>query len=145
MARDCLVAERLANVRRTGSWTWFDHIYKNNIVLVCCPAAQITKRVRSVLPEDSANEVLESGFGNASGVMGRFCGVRHDSSGCIAVFWLNPIADAPVVAHEALHAVYWLMKEKGLTLNDESQEAYTYYLEWLLREMSARADKKVRA
>lgn len=131
-------------MRRTGAWHWFDPLYKNNIVLICCPAKQIAARVRSIVPHGSAQEVLDTGFADAVGVMGRFCGVRHETGGCIAVFWINPDADAPVVAHEALHAVCWFMKEKGMPLGDDSQEAYTYYLEWLLREIATRAEKRSR-
>lgn len=43
------------------------------------------------------------------------------------------------VAHEMLHAVTAIFRQKGLPLEEPSEEAYTYFLEYLVREFWTRA------
>lgn len=119
-----------------GQWYWFEPIYRSNIALLCCPAKQAKDRLRLVVPEDIATECdpcLKD-----LGCQGRFICVRHDTSGLFVVFWINPEADVPVVAHECFHATWSLLKQKGLELHESSEEAYAYMLEWLLREILTR-------
>ena len=43
------------------------------------------------------------------------------------------------LAHEAIHAaVYLLGENSGLALSDDTDEAYAYYVEWLVREVTVR-------
>ncbi len=42
--------------------------------------------------------------------------------------------NAPILAHELLHAVLFSMRDHGLTVSDSSDEVYTYTLEMLMRE-----------
>lgn len=45
---------------------------------------------------------------------------------------------ASVVAHEALHVTIDTLKKSGMSLSDNTQEAYCYHLEWLTREILKR-------
>lgn len=50
--------------------------------------------------------------------------------------WFPKRAPTPdIVAHECLHLTHWLLKEKGLRLTDDSEEAYTYLLQWFVKEI----------
>lgn len=40
------------------------------------------------------------------------------------------------IAHEAFHISYRVMKKAGLTLSEESEEAFAYHLTWLIDEVS---------
>lgn len=127
---------QVTNRNKFGQWYWHEPIYRNNFALLCCPADQAADRLRLVLPEDVCAEcdpILKTLDGQ-----GRFICTRHDTSGLFVVIWLKPSADVPTMAHEALHATWYLLKDKGLRLSEDSEEAYTYMLEWLLREIMTR-------
>jgi hypothetical protein len=42
-----------------------------------------------------------------------------------------------VLAHEALHLVSHALRTAGIPLQDETDEAYTYYQQWVIRECLA--------
>ena len=71
----------------------------------------------------------------ASGRQAMFSRCRPHKSGCL---WLREY-DPAYLAHEAVHAANYLLGEKsGLALSNETEEAYAYYVEWLVREVTAR-------
>src|SRR5262245_64225085 len=109
---------------RTGQWHWFEPIYRFNIALLCCPAEQAKDRVRRVLPKDICDD-LQGPLTNLR-CDGRMLGSKHESTGIVVTFWFSPSADVAVIAHEVLHASYWVLKEKGLRLDDSSEAAYAY-------------------
>jgi hypothetical protein len=41
------------------------------------------------------------------------------------------------LAHEALHCASHALRRAGLPHNEETEEAYTYYQEWIVRECEA--------
>ena len=41
----------------------------------------------------------------------------------------------PVLLHEVNHATNWILNERGIELTNESEEAFTYYAEWLLNSI----------
>lgn len=45
------------------------------------------------------------------------------------------------VVHEALHAVFAVMQSRGLRQTNKSEEAFTYYLGWVVEEMVKRLMK----
>jgi hypothetical protein len=125
--------------QRRGQWIWFDPIYRVNVALLNCPAEQAKSRLARVLPEDTARE-----FDDALSDLvcdGRFVVAKHPTTGLIVVIWTKPDADAAVVAHEAFHATCEVMRQKGLSLKRSSEEAYAYWLEWLMREISSRRSR----
>ena len=54
----------------------------------------------------------------------------------ICVIWLNRlqngIIDMEYLAHETLHATFDVLTLRGMKLSDESQEAFTYYQQYLI-------------
>ena len=40
--------------------------------------------------------------------------------------------DFGILAHECLHAVCYAFEDKGIVLSEDSEEAFTYYLQWLI-------------
>lgn len=71
----------------------------------------------------------------SSGRGGMFSRCRPHKSGSL---WLSEY-DPAILAHEAVHAASYLLGEKsGLALSDETDEAYAYYVEWLVREVAKR-------
>lgn len=50
--------------------------------------------------------------------------------------WFRDVKpSAATMAHEGLHLVHYILSTLGLNLTDESEEAYTYLLEWFIRQL----------
>lgn len=57
--------------------------------------------------------------------------------------WFAEAPDPGVCAHEAIHAVAHVMRESGLgPLNEDTEEAYAYLIQWLVDEIMRRAAAK---
>ncbi len=53
------------------------------------------------------------------------------------LLWLADLTDIPSLAHEALHVTAGVLEARGMTLTRESEEAYTYTLEDIIRQTLA--------
>lgn len=56
-------------------------------------------------------------------------------SGCILIRFKDDIDNPGIVAHEAFHAIVFLFKKIGIQFCYESEEAYTYTLEYLTNQI----------
>jgi hypothetical protein len=56
-------------------------------------------------------------------------------SGCILIRFKDDIDNPGIVAHEAFHAIVYLFKKIGIDFVYESEEAYTYALEYLTNQI----------
>jgi len=50
-----------------------------------------------------------------------------------AVLWVHDASDIPTLVHEAIHVTSGILQARGLKHTPESEEAYTYTVESLLR------------
>lgn len=50
------------------------------------------------------------------------------------VIWIPNHNFEPLV-HECLHAIHWILLDKGITLTDASEEIYAYFLQSLIKEL----------
>jgi len=50
------------------------------------------------------------------------------------IIWFSDIEDSSVVQHELLHVTIDMMKWAGIELNDETEEVYTYQLQYLTKQ-----------
>ena len=57
------------------------------------------------------------------------------STGAIAIRFKDNIDNVGIVAHESFHAVVFLFKKIGIEFCYESEEAYTYLLEYLINQI----------
>lgn len=53
---------------------------------------------------------------------------------CLIAENRGAIYEMSALAHEVFHHVAYTFSKVGLPLTDESEEAYCYYLEWLIRK-----------
>ena len=61
------------------------------------------------------------------------------------VIWIKSLHDIPALAHEALHVTSGVLASRGLSFADPSEEAYTYTMEDLLRQvLTSKRWRKVR-
>jgi len=49
----------------------------------------------------------------------------------VGVIWLSAKADMSHLVHECFHAAYHFLTNRGLCLNDGSDEAYAYFLQYI--------------
>lgn len=53
------------------------------------------------------------------------------------LIWFNAVPGASVLAHEALHSAHHVLTRKGLgKLSDETEEAYAYLIQWIVRQIA---------
>lgn len=57
------------------------------------------------------------------------------ATGGILIRFKDDINDPGIVAHEAFHAIVFLFKKIGIQFCYESEEAYTYALEYLINQI----------
>ena len=57
------------------------------------------------------------------------------STGAILIRFKDHIDNPGIVAHEAFHAIVFLFKKIGISFCYESEEAYTYALEYLTNQI----------
>lgn len=91
------------------------------------------KQFRKVLLDELGYELKEHKNSNGGFI------VLEREGGLVGVIWA-PRKNIPVLAHECLHAVNWSLSNKGFELTYESEEAYTYYLQFLLRVIINKID-----
>lgn len=66
-------------------------------------------------------------------------GMTWTVGGGLSVIWLPERAGAGIVSHEAFHATRYILECKGLgELSDETEEAYAYLLDWIVRQIGRR-------
>jgi hypothetical protein len=50
------------------------------------------------------------------------------------LIWVESLKDIPALAHEALHVTAGILEARGLTFGAPSEEAYTYTMEFIIRQ-----------
>lgn len=104
----------------------YDEIYRQNIYYVCCPSyAEFCKIMKKELDMDWEQKQKD--------VDGNFAVIENSGYLIGAIFTKDRSPDT--VAHECLHAVSFFLRSRGIPLNDDTEEAYTYYLQFLVREI----------
>lgn len=53
------------------------------------------------------------------------------------LIWLDTLANVPALAHEALHVASGILEARGLKFGNDSEEAYTYTMEHIIRQTLA--------
>ena len=65
----------------------------------------------------------------------RVLGHAYIESGNPWLLWLKTLQDIPSLAHEAFHVTSGVLEDRGLKFSEASEEAYTYTMEDLLRQV----------
>lgn len=63
-----------------------------------------------------------------------------DKSGLVFIV-LKEDYTQDVVVHELLHAVFYILSTRGLSLEDASEEAYTYLMGYLMKQFLIKTNK----
>ena len=54
------------------------------------------------------------------------------------VIWFKNIPGVGLLSHESFHSVHHVLQLSGLALNNETEEAYAYLLDWTVKEIGFR-------
>ena len=82
----------------------------------------------------SVKKHIDADIGDTiSGAMG-YCYVEMDKP---VMVWVHDIGDIPTLVHELIHAVFGMLNGRGLTHSKDSEEAFTYSLEAVLKAIMA--------
>lgn len=124
---------------RDGIWSWTCPVYRTSFVLVRCPRPEAPALLRREIPYADVVDQMVSALDPAkTNYRGQFIFGAHPEHGDIAVIWLDPIAGVDTLAHEIVHVLTAVLAERGMHLCDASEEAFAYYMGWLVRESLAR-------
>ena len=58
------------------------------------------------------------------------------------VFWVESINDTITLTHEVLHLVFYICREKGIGLSEESEEVFAYMQGWWMDKILKLKSKK---
>jgi len=109
----------------------FKHIYcelyKADFYYIACSAKEYARKIEAefgvnpdVNPDQEGAKFTVLTKGNTS----------------IGVIWLADKTRLDWLAHECAHAAFWLLRSRGLWCEHASEEAYTYLIEYLFREIT---------
>lgn len=67
------------------------------------------------------------------------CQVYTKKGQDIVVLWFSPKCKGKhlllIKVHECIHAAHYILSRRGLKLSDDSEEAYTYLVDFLMRKL----------
>ena len=120
-------------------WTWPDELYDVTVVLLHGDGALALAWMDKTFGDVSSREV------------GTFTGAKtvwiERDKGCALALWFpacwhtDDAVYLSVLAHECFHAAEFVLRERGMKLTDESDEAYGYYIAWMFRHVYSRTMK----
>lgn len=76
---------------------------------------------------------FDEDLGDISGSQGFCC----RKPGQPVLVWVHSLKDTPTLVHELMHATFGIVSGRGVTYSGDSEEAYTYTLENILRQIQA--------
>lgn len=120
-----------------------DPVYKCSITLLF---REKKDKVLSYLSRNAKRNDMESRWNSGSGF---FCnewyeGMDNQFNFFIVITDKGEYKWEAVLAHESLHVTSRILRERGLELTDESEEAFTYYLGWIIENFTKAYKKKGR-
>jgi len=62
----------------------------------------------------------------------------HEHRGIFIVFIWTIRRGPDIIAHEVLHAVSWILRNRDIPLKDDTEEAYAYLTQFLMKEILAK-------
>lgn len=91
-----------------------------------------------LMPAEARVKVLENFTVNpvTTPLCGRVGAFNHPRLGLFVTTWFRPDANANTIAHEALHATFTVLADRGMSLKMDSEEAYAYYLGHLVQRFT---------
>jgi hypothetical protein len=131
------MANKFTLKRHLKPWSWFDQVYRADFLLFACPFEHMRAWGRRVLKEDHQRP--------SPTAWGATFWLRDQS---IVILWFDSTQAATaaawhgLIAHECCHATNDVLFSAGMEHTIESDEAYAYYMGWLVEEIEMRLKLK---
>jgi hypothetical protein len=55
----------------------------------------------------------------------------------VGVIWLCETGGRDLLVHEVFHVAHFVLDQKGLSLTNDSEEAYAYLIQWMFEKIEA--------
>ena len=132
----------MEKIRKCGKIKWiaiYDRIYKTHFYL--CYGGEARDFVE-FLANEHGKEILKE-----LKLLQRAKGVRLTVEGGFNYLWIqkdNKEDATAVMIHELFHFVVHTLKDCGIKLNDNTEESYAYYIEYIYEEITKVFNKLIR-
>lgn len=113
---------------KKGSFSLYDEVY--NVDILVCVGIDFKKA--QVMWHKKAR-ITDAKIESDVDMRGGYFGMFPDHRNCL--LWFRPRPAGWIVAHECFHATSFILRESGLVLTNDSEEAFAYYLGWLVRQI----------
>ena len=84
---------------------------------------------------DEYRAAIKRDIGADASVGSNSAGHAYVEYGKPFAIWVESLKDVPCLAHEALHVTNGILEARGLKPTSESEEAYTYTMEDILKQV----------
>ena len=117
--------------RSRDPWGWRDPVYRHNYLLFVCPCQDMIAWIKGAYKQQLDVDPDAVAY-------------TMQIPGNVIAFWFNSARAAPnaewaaYVSHEAEHATRFVLGSVGMPHNPESDEAWAYYLCWVVEEVTKR-------
>ena len=111
--------------------TWTDPIYRIEISIIVCDLDELRAYMHRRFPDFNHDGSFERvSLGKSIKLISNLGWTDY------AIWlpqWSESDGDISALLHESLHVTADALRQKGLTLSEASEEAYTYYQEYIFR------------
>ena len=138
LAEGIIIGVSLVAMIATSIWVADEKAPKPSYKAYIIPAGTFDLDVQIIVTEDTAfaAKYITTNFDSSlkSPNLDARAVTFGTADGKPPIIWFSDIKDSSVVQHELLHVTIDMMKWAGIELNDETEEVYTYQLQYLTKQ-----------
>jgi hypothetical protein len=138
LAEGIILGVSLVAMIVTSIWVADEKVPQTNYKAYTIPAGTFDLDVQIIVTEDTAfaAKYIAKNFDSSlkSPDLDARAVTFGTADGKPPIIWFSDIEDSSVVQHELLHVTIDMMKWAGIELNDQTEEVYTYQLQYLTKQ-----------
>ena len=138
LAEGIIIGVSLVAMIATSIWVADEKAPQTNYKVYTIPAGTFDLDVQIIVTEDTAfaAKYITTNFDSSlkSPNLDARAVTFGTADGKPPIIWFSDIEDSAVVQHELLHVTIDMMKWAGIELNDQTEEVYTYQLQYLTKQ-----------
>jgi hypothetical protein len=138
LAEGIIIGVSLVAMIATSIWVADEKAPQTNYKVYTIPAGTFDLDVQIIVTEDTAFAAKYIAKNFDSTIKAPDLDARAVTFGTAdgkpPIIWFSDIEDSSVVQHELLHVTIDMMKWAGIELNNQTEEVYTYQLQYLTKQ-----------
>jgi hypothetical protein len=138
LAEGIIIGVSLVAMIATSIWVADEKAPQTNYKVYTIPAGTFDLDVQIIVTEDTAFAAKYIAKNFDSTIKAPDLDARAVTFGTAdgkpPIVWFSDIEDSAVVQHELLHVTIDMMKWAGIELNNQTEEVYTYQLQYLTKQ-----------